>query len=359
MGHLPIVNLETIKNVISEGCISTRGNLNEMIENTTANILSDVLATRKGDLIFPWIVKGETGGNVGFKYIFKVDGPPVFVNGEKYPVKVPLARVGYEFKEPLPESEALDLWDKKLLWNAIGKKSLGRGRSLSHQLPMEDEKLQELLRKVNAGKPKKLKLNEFKKRGQPIVINSKQDQWDEKLKRTLVALSPEERISRLDLSGLPWRRGNRFIYEKTLEAWIMANIDSPIETQLRETILDPKLSIEWFGNYLPFGVAGGNMDVVVIQNDGNQKKVLVIELKVGDLSQGQYEQAAGQVIDYSSFIQRAFKSYGISVDVEPIVLCAKPLRKRVYSSVKGIDAPVKLVVYEIDDSGKVQFEKLI
>jgi hypothetical protein len=357
MGHLPIVSLQTVENVINNGYISTRGDLKTQIIKTISDIFSDVLATRKNDLVFPWIVRSDISENIGFKYVFQIAGSPIFIKNDRYPVKVPLKEEGYEFEIPVSEAEALDLWESELLWNAIGKKSLGRGRSLSHQLPMEDNRLYDLLKKKNPRGPKKIKLANPTLKGQPITINPIQDSWDPKLDTLIRSLPAESRISKLDLNGLPWRRDDKFIYEKTLEAWLMENIDSPKSKQFQEKALVGG-ALEWFGNYLPFGVAGGNMDVVAIETVKNEKIISIIELKVGELNQAQYFNAAHQVLEYTHFISRAFNAYGMTIKTNPTVICAKPERVRGYAPLVVSGTTVKLITYDIIANGDVNFVRM-
>jgi hypothetical protein len=369
MGHLAIVNQKTIKYVISEGCISTTGTLGKNMIKTVSDIFADALATRPGDFVFPWIIsdksnkKDKSNKNIGFKYIFRVKGPPVLVNGDPYPVKVPLQDVGYEFEIPLSEPEALDLWTNKLLWNAIGKKSLGRGRSLTHQLPMEDERLLELLKAKNSNNPKQIKLGENQEQIQgvvPISINPQQGSWNPStLQQDIQNKEPKERISYLKLDGLPWRNGHLFHFEKTLEAWIMENIGKSSGKDLDDKVLVNGLPLEWFGNYLPFGVAGGNIDVVILQSNGTGKICTVIELKVASLNQKEYLKAANQVINYAHFIQRAFNSYNIEAEMNPVVLCGRTSRAIGYLPFKSNGIKVELITYSIDNNGQVDFLRLI
>ena len=81
MGHIPIVNQDTIQKVITEGCISTRGNLKDYKVKTIADLFADALTTRVGDLVFPWIIGSKNKPNIGFKYVFKVADKPYFVHG--------------------------------------------------------------------------------------------------------------------------------------------------------------------------------------------------------------------------------------------------------------------------------------
>ncbi len=359
MGHLPIVNQETILNVIKEGYISTRGTLKKYIIKTTSDIFSDVLASRKGDLIFPWIIHGETGENIGFKYVFKIEGPPIFVEGDDYPVKIPLEPEGMEFDNPLSEAEALDLWDRKLLWNAIGKKSLGRGRSLTHQTPMEDAKMLELLNKKNPEGPKKITLGKEDLQGVQISINPSQGEWDEELHSKIKQTPEENRLSSLNLSGMQWRRGKYFTVEKTFEAWLMKNIDQESCKILREMMFDNNETIEWFGNYLPFGVQGGNIDVVILHSGKSGKTLTVIELKVGSANKSQFESAAEQSIDYSIFLKKAFNSFDIEVNINSIVLTGKSKQNDSLTPLTRDGLTPKWFTYNITEEGKVIFERML
>jgi len=361
MGHLPIVNQSTVTDVIRDGFASTRGNLKEEKNwvKTTADIFSDMLTNRKGDPIFPWIIKEKGRPGIGFKYIFTVAGPPVFVPGEEYPVKVPLERTGLEYPNALPEADALDLWDPKLLWNAIGKKSLGRGRSYTHQTPMEDQRLRGLLDSRNPGGPKKITLGNASYKSVPLKIDPSQDSWDTTLKRHLKSLRDYDRLSSLDLTGVPWRSDDIFYAEKVLEAWIMENIDRPSGTKFRENVLEPNLEIEWFANYLPFGVSGGNVDVVVIQSSRLRKVVPVIELKVGKRSLKDFKADARQVNNYCKFITDAFNAYGERVEVKGVLISGPSRQLSGSEATEVLTSGVKWVNYDIDDANRVNFKSAL
>ena len=172
MGHLCIVNNETIENVIKTGYISTKGDLGKLPIKTISDLFADVLAMRKDDLVFPWVIKGDDNSNIGFRYMMRVSGQPIYVKGEEYPIKVPIKDI-YEFQNALPETMALNLFGSKLLWNAIGKKSLGRGRSITHQTLFEDKLLLYLMKKFNSGnQPSSIPISQNKITASiPITIN--------------------------------------------------------------------------------------------------------------------------------------------------------------------------------------------
>ncbi|MGV8016882.1 MAG: hypothetical protein AB2L26_01690 [Ignavibacteria bacterium] len=158
MGHLYIVSLETLD--LNNPYISVVGSIGKvdsssrpLIEKTVADILSDAFCTRIGDYVFPWITKGRKTPNIGFKFYFKVTGAPIFVEKDNFPIKIPISTDYFEASSAISEIEALDLFRKDILWNAIGKKSLGRGKSITHQTPQEDKLL---IRLLGQGKMKKM-----------------------------------------------------------------------------------------------------------------------------------------------------------------------------------------------------------
>ena len=74
---------------------------------------------------------------VGFDRYYITTGEVWFDQSSTHPLKIGVSEV-FLYQDPLSEEEVLDLFRNTLLWNAIGKKSLGRGRRLSHQTNEED-----------------------------------------------------------------------------------------------------------------------------------------------------------------------------------------------------------------------------
>jgi len=354
MGHLAIVNEVSFNDVLQTGYISTGGKLGQQMVRTISDLLADALAVRRDDFIFPWMT-GGTRGTCGFQHVFKAAGTPVFMKGQLFPIKIPIQREGKKFGRFLPEYEAVDLWDSKLLWNAIGKKSIGRGRSITHQTPMEDIKLKEMMETKAFDKNMPVEsvnvIMNDSVRGVPISIDASRDKWDNKLKELLDKTDENKRLSCLDLNGVPWRNGDRFQTEKTLEAWLMENIDKDSCGQLRDILLKDGEKIDWFGNNLPFGVQGSAMDMIIVHSTREKMRCTVIELKVKGESEIELDKDVLQVSGYQKFIRSAFAHYNQNVEVLPVILTGKN------KSVIYKKCP-RLVQYEISTSGKVSFMEM-
>jgi len=324
MGHLPIVSLDTVSNVIKSGYISTRGDIGvdgakkrPLIEKTIADIFSDMLAARKGDPIFPWIVKGKTTPNVGFKFEFQVSGKPIFIQGDHYPVKLPLEEEYLEYSSAVTEEEALDLFETKLLWNAIGKKSLGRGRSLTHQTPQEDITLRS---KLGNSTKQSLTRGSFVG-GVPLTIDLSQsvDNLGSYSGKTGIWRYPSsDRLRNLDLKKIQWTVGDKVKAEKVLEAWLMEHIDD-VKSPPLQAVIPKDCKIKWFSNYLPFGVTGRNIDAVILCERDKELLAIVIELKKDGLQGQSWDFALKEAHFYAKFISRAI-FHGEDKKVYPAII---------------------------------------
>lgn len=365
MGHLSIITLDTIEEILDTGFISTRGDIgskNEKgrpyLEKTVADLFSDALATRKGDVVYPWIVKDKKSNtpNVGFQYKMIISGNPIFVKGEEYPIKIPLESEYNEYDNALSEAEALDIFRDELLWNAIGKKSLGRGRSITHQSPKEDKLIEKLL---GSYLTKKLKKKSYSDNNISIELSQTKDNLGEYPKSKIWKFEPKERLKNLNIEDIQWvKKNGGFTYEKALEAWLMENIDSP-NCDLKDYFFN-NTDIEWFGNYLPYGVLGKNIDIVVLhQGTDDLLYSSVIELKQERLTKAPLLRTIKQIKNYSNFIAKAFQLD--KARINPIIIChsdTDPVRgfKNVRDSkLKWDNRNLKLVGYKVSGN-KVEFK---
>ena len=344
--HLPIVDACSIELMKKEGAILIRAQLGRQKLKTIADILSDVLSVRKGHFVFPWRTKDKP---IGFQYIFSIKEKPIFMQGQEYPIRIPLEKRYVEFSQLVEEDEALDLWRKKLLWNAIGKKSLGRGRSLTHQTPWETKELVELLRNKNNGE---CFLKETEKSnnnsGIPLSIHSQicinegiND--NEKI---------PENLSEVPINKIRWDKNGKFIVEKALEAWIMENIDTPKGNSFRQKVLELNdvNRIVSFHNYLPFGVQGANIDVVVFSEKENGTIVAhILELKKDKINYKDFRKYEEEEINkYAKFIEKFLEVYGENFIIKKGVLSYKPSIKEIKEYMKDYKGDTDWFYYEIN-----------
>lgn len=359
MGHLPIVNSTTYADALRDGAIRTTGKIGGTLwVKTLADMAADMLATRRGDAVFPWITARGGVRNEGFKAALKVDGPPFFDPAQRYPLGFPLDPIGTEHT-PLVEDQALDLFQPRLLWNAIGKKSLGRGRSLTHQTLNEDDTL--LARLGLAIRPATIGAFMPSATQIPLTINLTQNTpW--------TGASPTS-LGGLNLAAVPWVTNGDFVYEKVLEAWVMEHIDQPAMQPFWSLL--PAVAggqLIWFGNYLPYGVAGKNIDVVALHETPTGLVATVIELKKGTLSRSVFIGAARQASAYAVFIEDAFNHYGKAVQLQAVVLSKHSRPKGgvtaahvpITTSHQGqAITPAWLTYKIIQPGGSVQFGRLV
>lgn len=357
MGHLNIVNNYTIKEILETGYISTNGVLKSQAIKTISDLFSDVLATRNGDSVFPWIIKGEDNKQIGFRYILKVAGPPIYVFGDEFPIKIPIEDIVISYPIALKESDALDLFRIELLWNAIGKKSLGRGRGITHQTLTEDKLLKRLIEEKNNKPAEQITINRKNYNNSiPISINlynNSQNDFEQEIQN----IDENKRISSLKITQIRWSRDGYFSYEKTFEAWLMENIDNQKCQEMWHLLGFCHPEILWFGNYLPFGVAGSNIDCVALVKENEVYHTVVFELKNTKLNLKNYQLVSRQVLDYAIFIKKAFSSYTTmpSFQVMPVILSAssKSIKDNQLAFMDGSE--IKWLGYNIDD-GIVSFK---
>ena len=355
MGHLAIVNSVTIQKISNNHpYISIGGTLKKYPLKTISDLFADALAVRDGDYIFTWMIDGGGTLGTGFDRYYIATGKVFFDSSDPdYPIKVGV-KMGYSYACSVPEEKALDLFRSHLLWNAIGKKSLGRGRSLSHQTVDEDIELLSLLSLANHGASPTVILSSpiYSNSYTPITINNFGPVQN-------YFISESAALSSVQVSNIVWNSGNLFQYEKTLEAFLCENLDST-QVSFCNLIGYPNHHIKWLGNYLPYGVAGKNIDLVCEIEGVNSSIVVVIELKNCRCGYVSYKNIVDdQLNSYSQFIADAFRSFrGNTFLIEQVVLTHSPRRNLASSAVQYKNT--KWIGYDIDPVNKtVSFTRLL
>lgn len=278
----PIVKNRGIAAVISEDPSKA------LSEKTRADILADISCIRIGDTIFfyevekgfhgiyeairlPFVDADETEYNGQYLFGSKnnlhfIEGSLIFPNRVLIKPKVYLEKPINEWRNA-PKSAFGRFTSAIDLRSIFYKKVLGRGKSITHLFPEEQNKLTELLLKVSNGKESKLIYEPYEpKNPQPIIFD----------------LAPT-------FNG-------EVKYEKILEGWIIQNIDNP-SAKMSQFLGDLE-EIECFANYIPVTIAGGNLDIVVFhkkKNSDKRYKITIIELKKGEINKGDIEQMESYV----------------------------------------------------------------
>ena len=355
MGHLAIVNASTIQRITDQHpYVSIGGTLQKYPCKTISDLFADALTVREGDLIFTWMVDVDGTPGIGFDRYYIANGSVVFDSSDPdYPIKIGV-REGYLYNNAVPEEKALDLFCPYLLWNAIGKKSLGRGRSLSHQTIDEDEQLLNLLSQVNRGaNPRRiLPAPVYNNAFIPITINSFGPVQN-------YIVRPGTQLNTISINNITWNNRNLFLYEKTLEAFLCENLDSPT-LSFCSLLGHPHHHIKWLGNYLPYGVAGKNIDLVCEMVNNNASIIVVIELKRDPETYNGYKKIIDeQLISYTQFIGDAFRSYRGSVfSIEQVVLTHSPTKSLASGTAQYKNT--KWIGYDINPiNGTVSFTRLV
>lgn len=309
MGHLPIVTESSLQLMVAKGAVFVKvGEADCRPSRKWADILADALAVRKGDLFFPWVVESE---QTGFSYQFKASDSAYLVNEPGYHIGIPVESVYAHVQAHLPEGTALDFFPNKpsdgILWNAIGKKSLRRGRAITHQTPHEDSLMLRMLGSLTGCR-------------RPSSGHDLRQGVTSLVSKSGLEVSAQGKIASLELHSDRWTKGGLFRWEKALEASLVAVLGTTNQKGFMDALGFPKAKVVWFANYLTYGVQGGSIDLLLLIRDENIEKVLVIELKKDGLAAKSFQNAVKQVNDYSRYVKKAFGSFGKKVVTVPVVV---------------------------------------
>lgn len=335
MGHLPIVSESSLTLMIKKGAVLVMVPRSDCRPSQKwADILADALCIRKGDPVFPWVVKSK---QTGFSYQFKASDSAYLVDEPGYHIGIPVEPVYQQRQTHLTEGTALDFFPNRpgdgILWNAIGKKSLRRGRAITHQTPHEDRLMIEMLGA----------LTDFRR---PSACHDLQPCVTSFVSKSGVKVSANGKIASLELHSEKWTEDGHFRWEKALEASLVSVLGTKAQEGFMEALGMSKAKVLWFANYLTYGVQGGSIDLLLLVRDGAVNKAVVIELKKDGLAPKSFRKAVAQVKAYSLYVEKAFRSFGEKIVTVPVVVSGirnrpqKPLPDQgvihiLYNVVKG------------------------
>jgi len=299
--HVFIVNSDTIqvtKNRLVCAVVRDMGE-GKLMEKTKADILADLSCVREGDRIFFYEIKKGFHGifeavgkpfvseeEIEFngKYLFGSEGNPHYKEGDLITPNRILIKPLKVFKNPISEMKAFGRFISAVdLRSIFYKKVLGRGKSITHLFPEEEQKLTKLLSENNE------------------VIQIETNPYTPSDKRDV----------KFDLTP---NSNNEVKFEKILEGYIIQNIE-----EILPKIDDIKdLEIECFANYVPVTIAGGNLDVVVFLKDkrGKRTQISIIELKKGVVVKKDIEQLEGYVKWATENLSQILKESDKKIDID-------------------------------------------
>ncbi len=309
MGHLPIVTKGSLKRMIRNGAVLVKVPAKHCKPSQKwADILADALCVRKGDSIYPWMVKSK---KAGFSYRFIASDSAFLVDEGRYHIGIPVESVYQQSSSHLTERAALDLFPGSpgdgILWNAIGKKSLRRGRAITHQTPQEDGLMHRLLNPMSSSHPRR----------PAKALGSCTASF---VAKAGVRSSPSGKIAALDHDSPRWSKDGHFRWEKALEASLISVLGTDRQQGFLDALGMPKAQVIWFANYLTYGVQGGSIDLLVLVRDAGVEKALVVELKKGGLAPKPLRNAVAQVKAYARYVEKAFGAFGVTIKTIPIVV---------------------------------------
>lgn len=351
--HLFIVNSDTIqvtKNRLVCAVVRDMGE-GDLIEKTKADILGDLSCVREGDRIFFYEIKvgfhgifeavgkpfvSEEEIEFNGKYLFGNENNPHYRKGDLITPNRILIKPLKIFKNPISEMKAFGRFISAVdLRSIFYKKVLGRGKSITHLFPEEEQKLTKLLSENNE------------------VIQIQTNAYEPSDKKDI----------KFDLTP---NSQNEVKFEKILEGYIIQNIEEilPKIDNLKN------LEIECFANYVPVTIAGGNLDIVVFLKDkkGNRTQISIIELKKGKLVEKDIGQLEGYVKWATENLSQILKESDKKIEIDlvnnmsiikPIIIGAG-INKKALDRLNKYKLPSKkpvAVKYKLNKS-KIDFEIL-
>lgn len=345
-------------------------------------LLSDIKRVRSGDLVL-FYIEGTKETN-GFYGIFKIaaQNPVVFhqpyqngflpdLSGNKLIYRTLIEP--YEvYSEGVPEWEALDklpVYATEIQWSLIYRKLKGK-RGCTPLLPWEAERLIDMIRNKNSGRPiantQFTKGFDWDKKNRKIVIT------DIKLNYPLPRnynFDPLEAICYIQNNQKSFEsylkssknfevsprclRMNRS-YENYLQLYFIENIE--INPALKPIVGD---NVIWFGNEVACGVGMQKIDILTICKNGGKKEYRLIELKDEPI-QPEIVHQIEYYVNWASQNSGRHLDGAFSWNIQPVIV-APPHSSKNWQSVvnalrdynqKRISLPILYFEFDIDCKNK-------
>ena len=328
------------------------------------SLLSDIKRVREGDFVI-FYIEATTKVKGGFYGIFKIahQNPLVFHTPNQQGFQPNLGKKliyrtllePYEvYSEGVPEWEALDklpVYATEIQWSLIYRKLKGK-RGCTPLLPWEAQRLMEMIRNKNAGKP--IADAQFSGGFDWDINNRKIITTENRLKY------PYPRNFNFNiLKEIGKLQRKRKAYEVYLQTYFMEKIG--IDFNLNPIIGD---NVIWFGNEVACGVGMQKIDILTICQNNEKKTYRLIELKDEPV-----EPAVVEQIEY--YVNWASQNSGRHLDgafdwnIQPVIV-APPHHPRKWQKVakafkdynkKGLSLPILYFEFNIDCGNAIIFEQ--
>lgn len=243
------------------------------------SLLADIKRVRPGDFVL-FYIEATTQVKGGFYGIFKISeqSPLVFhTPGEsgftpnlgKKLIYRTLIEPYEVYSEGVPEWEALDklpLYATEIQWSLIYRKLKGK-RGCTPLLPWEAQRLMDMIRNKNAGKPiANVQFTggfDWDKTGRKIITTPNRQKY------------PGQRTFSYNvLAEICKLKGQGRAYEVYLQLYFTENIG--INPNLNPIVGNNPI---WFGNEIACGVGMQKIDILTICQNGERREYRIIELK--------------------------------------------------------------------------------
>ena len=103
--------------------------------------------------------------------------------------------------------------------------------------------------------------------------------------------------------------------------YLILNLKNLVCLVNKNILFGDQAQINWFGNYLFYGVQGSNIDIVADVNNNNERQIFAIELKRDKLNESNLKETVDQVDRYSDYLLRAYNTYGLNTVAKKIIIC--------------------------------------
>jgi hypothetical protein len=367
-----IKNLKTHVFVVNDGTFPSH--LKYLFAGTGAkekdediSLLADIKRVRPGDFVI-FYIEATTKTKGGFYGIFKIEKqePIVFSVKGKGAFQPNLGKkliyrtliAPYEvYSEGVPEWEALDklpIYATEIQWSLIYRKLKGK-RGCTPLLPWEAERLMDLIRNKNKGKP---------------IADDKFTggfDWDP-INRRIITVPKREnypgaREFHFNVSKNIFElQRKRRAYEVYLQLYFTTNIgiDKNLNSIVGENLI-------WFGNEVPAGVGMQKIDILTIAKSKERKGV---EYRIVELKDKPIEPKVVEQIEY--YVNWASQNSGRHLEnawnwnIQPVIVAPSHSAKnwqlviktfRNYNQQK-ISLPILYFEFEIKDERTIVFRKI-